>query len=216
MSIRISRRSLPGALALAAAFGAAGCISKPVQEPQSFTIDPPAHRAVTRAADAHVLSLDWVEVAPLYAGSELAFRVGEHAIERDPYASLAAPAASLLTSAIRGYLLDADFVRDVERPGGNVPPDATVEVYVSELFGDLTNPADASAVMTLQFRVLVPAAGTTPVREISRKTYSQRVRLSQRTAQALATAWNQELATIMGEFLADLKPLMPGGRPSGS
>ena len=37
---------------------------------------------------------------------------GTHGIERDPYAHFAAPPGWLLTSAIRGYLANADFVRD--------------------------------------------------------------------------------------------------------
>ena len=89
-----------------------------------------------------------------------------------------------------------------------------IEVYASELYGDLSSATEASSVLTLQFRVLAPAYGTTPVREIFRRSYTRRTRLSQRTAQALVAAWNQDLASIMGGFLGDLKPeLPPPGRP---
>jgi hypothetical protein len=136
------------------------------------------------------------------------YRVGEHGIEHDPYASLAVPPAWILTSAIRGYLLDADFIRDVVAPGEGMPIDAEIEPALTELYGDFSNPAEPAAVLSLHFRVLARASGAAPAGEILLRTYTRRVP-SQRTAAAVVAAWNRALGEIMGAFLTDLKSVLP-------
>ena len=142
------------------------------------------------------MSLRSFEVAPTYAGSELVYRVGEHSIERDPYASLAAPPARLLTAAVRAYLRDSDYIRDVVAPGEGLPVDADLEPGLLELSGDFTNPAEPAAVMALRIRVLTRPAGGAE-REILLKAYTRRIPLSQRTAAAVVAAWNRALGEIM-------------------
>ena len=120
LPVRVAR-----GLVLAAALLACACASKLPAAPETFTIDPPPPRPVPAATANRIVSLRGVEVAPTYAGSELVYRVGEHAIERDPYASLAAPPSRLLTAAMRGYLRDSDYIRDVVAPGEGLPVDAS-------------------------------------------------------------------------------------------
>ena len=150
-------------------------------------------------------------MAPTYAGSELVYRIGEHGIERDPYASLAAPPSRLLTAAMRGYLRDSEYVRDVVAQGEGLPVDAALEPALLELSGDFSNPAEPAAVLTLRIRVL-SASSAGLEREILLRTYTRRVPLSQRTAAAVVAAWNRALGEIMAEFLADLKPVLPPPR----
>jgi len=198
------RRAALGALVLAAV----GCLGKSALVLQSYSIDPPRPRAAAAAPNGRVLSLARVDVAPPYGGKSFVYRVGEHGIERDPYASFAATPGWMLTSAIGGYLRNADFVKDVVAPGEGIPVDAAIEAHASELCGDLSNPGEPSAVLTLQFRVRAPAAGTAPASEILLKTYTGRVPWPQRTASAAAEAWNRALSEIMTEFLGDLEPAL--------
>lgn len=188
-----------------AVLAAAGCLAKPALVSQSFSIDGPAARTEAPAA-GRVLALAPVRVAPVYSGSYLTYRTGQHAVETDPYARLAAPPGSMLGAAIRGYLEDSDFVRDVVQPGDGIAAEARIEVYVSELAGRLG--ADPAGVLTLQFRVVVPAATPAGGTEVLLKTYSRSVPISQRTAAAVVDAWNRGLGEIMGEFEADLKTAM--------
>jgi len=197
---------------LAAALGACACASKLARTPETFTIDPPPPRPAPPATANRILSLRGVEVAPTYAGTELVYRVGEHGIERDPYASLAAPPSRLLTAAIRGYLRDADYVRDVVAQGEGLPVDAALEPALLELSGDFSTAAEPVAVLTLRIRVLSIPPGAVLEHEILLRTYTRRVPLSQRTAVAVVAAWNRALGEIMAEFLADLKPVLPPPR----
>jgi uncharacterized lipoprotein YmbA len=187
----------------AAALAAAGCLSRPAMVHQSFSIDPPAARSAPSAGSV-VLALARVDVAPPYSGQALVYRTGEHAVERDPYARFAAPPGWLLTVAIRGYLANADFVRDVVAPGDRTRSVATVEVAVSEMAGELRG-SGSSAVLTLRFRVVSNPGGAYEASEILLKTYSQTVPVPRATAQEVVGAWNRGLANIMAEFQADLQ-----------
>jgi cholesterol transport system auxiliary component len=211
----VSRRAVRVALALGASLLTVACASKLPRAPEAFTLDPPAPRTVPPPGATRVLSLRPAEVAPAYAGGNLVYRVGAHAIERDPYASFAAPPAWLLTSAIRGYLRDADYVRDVVVPGEGVPVDAEIEPALTEIAGDFTDASQPTAVMVVHFRVLVPGPTTAPGREILLKTYTGRRAISERTAAAVVAAWNEALAEIMAQFLADLKSALPPPRSRG-
>ncbi|MFY9549712.1 MAG: ABC-type transport auxiliary lipoprotein family protein [Thermoanaerobaculia bacterium] len=209
----ISRRC---ALAQAAAvFAATGCLFRPATVPQSFSIDPPAPQSAARPGGV-VIALARVDVAPPYSGQSLIYRRGEHGLERDPYARFAAPPGWLLTVAIRGYLANADFVRDVVAPGDSARSEATVEVAVSKMAGEL-RPGGSSAALTLRFRVLSNPGGTHETSEILLKTYSATIPIRRATAQDVVSAWNQGLANIMAEFQVDLQTALTAARaPSGN
>ncbi len=197
------------ALALAAVL-VAGCVSKSPISVDSYTLDPPAPSAAVDRAGAVVVSMARVRVAPPYAGTSFVYRMGGHHIERDPYAVFAAPPGWMLTTAVRGYLRNADFIRDVVEPGGEIHVAASIEADAGELCADLAEAGNATAVLALTFRVYTPAAGTTLEKDMFRKTYTRTRSLAKRDAAAIAAAWNRELSEIADEFLADLRPvLMP-------
>ncbi|HYX19628.1 MAG TPA: hypothetical protein VFA98_02150, partial [Thermoanaerobaculia bacterium] len=148
--------------ALATALLGAGCASKLRQTPESFTLNAPPPAAVPSSGATRVVALRQADVSPAYAGSQFVYRTGAHAVERDPYASFAAPPAWLLTSALRSYLLGADYIRDVVAPGESVPVEATIEPALVEIAGDFTG-ASPEAVMVIHIRVLAPASPSTPV-----------------------------------------------------
>jgi hypothetical protein len=203
--VRVARR---GIVVAAAAALAAGCVSKEALVVQQYTIDPPPHGAVVDRDGAAIVSLARVRVAPPYAGTAFVYRVGAHRIERDPYATFAAPPGWMLTTALGGYLRNADFIRDVVEPGGELPVRMAIEVDANELCADLPDGGAGEAVLALQFHVYAPAAGITPQKEVLRKTYARKRPLARRDADAIADAWNEQLSEIANEFLADIRPLL--------
>ncbi len=156
-----------------------------------------------------MLALTRVDVAAPYGGLSFVYRSGDHGIERDPYASFAVSPGWMLSTAIRGYLRNAPFVRDVVSPGTGVPFAASIEAHATELYADLGS--SPVAVLSLQFRVLSSPSSGAPLRELLLKTYTERVALESRTAQAAAKAWNEALASIMKSFAADLERAIPRG-----
>jgi ABC-type uncharacterized transport system auxiliary subunit len=206
------RRAVTRVVAIGGALLAAGaCASRLPRVPETFTLDAPPVPATPAPGANRVVALRPAEVAPVYAGSEFVYRTGAHAIERDPYASFAAPPAWLLTSALRGYLRGADYIRDVVEPGGGVPVDAEIEPALVEIAGDFTG-ATPEAVMVVHVRVLAPAPAASPAREILLKTYTARRPISRNTAAAVAAGWNEALAAIAAELLADLRAALPPPR----
>ena len=191
------------AAVLAVTLSATGCLSKPMLVSHVYTIDPPPARA-SAAPGGMILALKRVEVAPPFSGEPFIYRAGNHAIERDPYARFASPPGWLLAEAIRGYLANADFVRDVVSSGESLPAQATVEVSVSEIAGDLRTDGP-SAVLALRFRVLSEPQSPDRDPQLFLKTYTKSVPIPRRTAKEVVEGWNKGLGEIMSEFLADLK-----------
>ena len=103
----------------------------------------------------------------------------------------------------------ADVIRDVVEPGGEVAVVLLIEAEASELCADLPEGGEATAKLSLLFRVFAPASGATPERELLRKTYSRTRPLAARDSAAIADAWNRESSEIADAFLADLRPLLP-------
>ena len=188
---------------VATGMGATGCLSRTALVPRSYSIDPPEKRSPPSSGGI-VLSLPRVEVAPPYSGQSFVYRTGEHDLVRDPYARFASPPGWLLTAAIRGYLANADFVRDVVSPGHGIRSEATIECAVSELAGEI-HPSGSSAVLTLRFRVFSNSDGARRAEEILLKSYSSTLPISPASAQEAVRGWNQGLADIMAEFQTDLR-----------
>ena len=190
-------------------FGAAACVSKPPLGSQIFSIDPPPITTKTVAPGARVVSVDRVEVAPEVAGRSLTYRIGPHSFERDPYAVLAASPRDLVLSLLRTSLDNADFVQEVVDIGGPIAPDVLVEAYVNALEGDFTVKDKPVAVVGLELMVFASPPPPEPVSPVLRKAYVRRLPLSEKTASAVANAWNQALTDAVAEFLTDMKAALP-------
>jgi cholesterol transport system auxiliary component len=190
-----------------------GCLAKPSLVPQLFSIDPPAVQETGRLGGVYVVSVKKAQVSPLFEGRALVYRTGEHRLERDPYASFAAPPGDMLTGAIRAYLRNAAFARDVVEPGAELRADLLVEVYAAEISGDLRGADDPAAVLRLRFRVSTLGAEHDRGPPLFEKDYSCRTRVARRTADAIATAWNEGLTKVMKEFVGDLEAVLARAPP---
>lgn len=199
-------RARPGSsLLLGLLLGAPACVSKPAVGTQIYALDPPPIRASTPAAGARIVSVSRVEVAPQFASRSLTYRSGPHSFERDPYATLAAPPRELVLAMLRAALANADFVREVVEPGGPVTPEVLVEAYLSDLEGDFTVPDKPVAVVALEMVVLPLPPSPEPVTSTLRKAYLRRLPLAERSAAAVANAWNEGLTGMVEEFIADTR-----------
>jgi ABC-type transport auxiliary lipoprotein component len=187
----------------AVVLGATSCLSGPAIAPKTFSIDPPAPRSAVSTGTV-ILAVPRVEVTQPYSGQSLIYSTGEHTLQRDPYARFVAPPGALLTAAIRGYLVNADFVRDVVAPGDGELWAATVDVAVSKMEGEL-RPGGSSAVLIMRIRVRSGPAMTREPGEILLKTYTSTIPITRTTAQDFVNAWNQGLENIMTQFQSDLR-----------
>ncbi len=205
----MNRPRARAAALLALLFGAVGCVSKPPSGAQIFSIDPPVVVQTQVAPGAHVVSVDRVEVAPEFAGRSLTYRTGPHSFEKDPYAVLAASPRDLVLGLVRSSLANTDFVREVVELGGPVAADLLVEVYVSALEGDFTVPDKPVAVVGLEMVVISLPPLPQPLATALRKAYLRRLPLPEKSAVAVANAWNDGLTSMVQEFLGDMRAALP-------
>jgi cholesterol transport system auxiliary component len=205
--------SLRTSVLLVLVLGSVACVSKPYAGSQIFSIDPPPLTTKTLAPGALVVSVDRVEVAPEFASRSLTYRTGPHSFERDPYGVLAASPRELVLGLLRSSLNNADFVRDTVETGGPVLPDVLVEAYVSDLEGDFTVTDKPVAVVGVEVVVLNLPAPPDPVVPLLRKAYIRRLPLAEKSAVAVANAWNQGLTEIVAEFVTDMRAALPPPSP---
>ena len=199
----------PGAVTALVAAGALSCLSRPALVPQLFTLDPPMERATSPSGRGRAVVVRRVIVAAPFEGRELVYRTGAHRLERDPYATLVAAPAALLADAVRERLGQARFVREAGDPSES--PALPMDVDLRELSGDFIHPEQPAAVIIVAFEVS-PAGAVSP---IFRKVYARRSVLSHRTADAVVTAWNAELADVLDELERDLDAALPRSAPPG-
>jgi len=205
----VNRPSVRVAGLLGLALGAAGCLAKPPSGPQIFSIDPPPMVSTKAAPGAYAVAVDRVEVAPEFAGRALSYRSGAHSFEKDPYAVLAASPRDLVLALLRASLSNMDFVREMVELGGPLPADLLVEAYVSDLEGDFTVQDKPMAAVGVELVVLSVPPLPEPVRPLLRKAYVRRLPLSEKSATAVANAWNEGLNSIVQEFLQDMRAVLP-------
>jgi hypothetical protein len=197
-----------GAATALLAVSALSCLSKPALVPQLFTLDPPPpERAASLPGRGRALVVRRVTVAAQFEGRELVYRTGAYRLERDPYATLVATPAALLADAVREHLDQAGFVREASDP--SEAPGLAMDVDLRELSGNFIHPERPAAVIVVAFEVR-PAGAVFP---IFRKVYARRSALSHRTADAVVTAWNAELADVLGELERDLDAALPHSAP---
>jgi hypothetical protein len=88
-----------------------------------------------------------------------------------------------------------------------------VEAYVSDLEGDFTVPDKPAAVVGIEMTALAVPPAPDAITSLLRKAYVRRVPLQEKSATAVANAWNQAVTSIAEEFLVDLKAALPPPSP---
>ena len=202
------------ALQLVGALAATACLTARGPSSRSFTIEAPEPKGPSNAGGL-IVAVARVEVAPEYSGEAFVYQTSDHERVRDPYARFVTLPSSLLTTAVRGYLANADFLGDVVSPGSELRPPITVETSALKLAGTLRS-TESSSLLTIRFRVLRNARDPGAVTEIFLKTYSATSNNRNATARAVADGWNRALAEIMNDFESDLRTsLISAGLISG-
>jgi len=180
-----------------------GCLSHTAPVRQTFALETPPPTNSVAAKGQAVLAIRTLQVSPLFAGRSLVYRTGAERYELDPYAGFLVDPTHALAIPMRRYLRNPGAFKDVVEPGSQLEADTFLEVYVSELYGDLRPSNPPAAVLSM--RMLFFAAGSEKMpRPFLERNYTHRVPLRQKTAASLVAAWNQALAQAMTELAADL------------
>ena len=186
-------------LSLVTVLACGGCLSKPALKRQNFAFDNPPPVAPSQTGP--VISVRAVIVSALFDRQAFVYRMSTEAYETDPYAQFLVAPSRAITIAVRENLLNSGLFKDVVGAGSLLKADKTVEVYVTELYGDFSKDGKPAAILSL--RVLVSDAASS-----AHKSFARRIALKENTAAAVMTGWDQAMSEIMKDvasYLASAK-----------
>ncbi|MDB6121592.1 MAG: uncharacterized protein JWQ71_585 [Pedosphaera sp.] len=182
-----------------------GCASRAHWKKEAFALAAPSGETGA-AAHTNVLSLNRVTVSPLFDGQPLVYRTGENSYERDPYAEFLVPLNRMLEQCLRAYLHKGHAFAVVLAPGSGLKSSCSMEISVSQFYGDFRQPDKPFAVMQLRF-LLYSTEPANRGRMLWQRELSKRFPLAHRTPAALVDAWNAGLQQIMEDINTELKYL---------
>jgi uncharacterized lipoprotein YmbA len=183
-----------------------GCLSKPALKTQMFAFQspPPAESA---SQTGPVIMLRSVSVSPIFDNNSFIYRTGPETYEIDPYASFMAAPAQAIAVGIRSRLLASGHIQSVVEPASSIPANQLMEVHVSELYGDFSQPGKGAAVLSARITLfrLDNIGNRQPVFQ---NDYTRRIALKNNTAANVMAGWNEALDQIMADFIGNI----PGGK----
>ncbi|HVF62853.1 MAG TPA: hypothetical protein VNE58_02525 [Casimicrobiaceae bacterium] len=190
---------LVAAMSLAAVL--AGCnLTRPAPVKATFLLDPTTP-PVASATKQATLRIGTFNVAAPYRDRAFTYRTGDVKYESDFYNEFFVAPGPMVAQATTKSLAAANvFARVV--PAGTAPEEGTfvLEGFVSDLYADVRE-KPAAAVVGVNFYL---SRTTFPAAVIWSKDYRERVPLSAATPEALATAWNEALGTLLRKLTQDL------------
>ena len=201
------------AIALAAAIAAlAACsLSRPSPVKHMFLLEPAAPPPAAKPQDASV-RVGMITVAASFRGRTLVYRRDDVTFESDFYSEFFVAPAAMLADATAKALTTANVFRRVT-PSGSAPyeSDYVLDAFVTELYGDLREPAKPASVLSVTF--YLSQAGLVTPKVVWTKEYRQRVAAGDGSPEALVRGWNAALSTITGELTRDLAALALPAQP---
>jgi len=189
--------------ALLAIIGAGCSISRPYPEKQTFVLETHRPPSAPVATNAVLLRISPFTVVAPFDRQSFVYRLSDLNYEPDFYHQFIVSPAPLISGETRVWLDDAGVVRAVLNPGNKVIATHILEGNVTELFADLRDAKSAQAVLAIQFTVTDEQSPT--ARIVFHKSYRQALSLTQRTPEAMARAWSDDLTAILQQLETDLR-----------
>jgi cholesterol transport system auxiliary component len=185
----------------------AGCVdlSRPALAKHYYLLDavpkpvdgPPAHATAIRVTG--------VEVSAPFSERTLVFRLDQERYESDFYDEFFVAPRAMVTSELVEWLRVRRVFATTLPPSSSLDAPYAVEAQVTAMYGDLRDKSKTEAVFSMQ--VFVSHTGNPEHRIVLQRTYDQRVRVPDRSAEAVTKGLSEALQQCFAQLEADLRAL---------
>ncbi len=190
------------ALATAAALGCS--FSQKMPEKRRFVLRAQRVAEPGPGCDTRRLTVGRFRVVPLFEREGFVSVRGDQKFTTSFFDEFKRPPGVMLREVVLGWLRDAGLFIEVLEPGDAPLADWALQGRVLKLYADLHQSDAPAAVLEIDFVV----SDATTAELVLTGSYGQAVPARSDKAEAIVTAWEQALATILNGFEADLREFL--------